>query len=715
MKQLLIILFFLSITASAYSNHSGIDSLLQALPESKGNSTVDILNTLGWELKYENTNEAFKYAREALQLAEKNMYKKGKSAAIRNLAALNLLTNNGKEAIRYANEGILFATAIRDTFTLAKLYNIKGLVLEDQYSYSLAIEFFNKSYDLFEEIGNEEEMTGILNNIAVVYGAINERKQELETYIKVIEQEESRGNKFGLARTYNNIAGVYEKLGDSRKALDFYRKSVIYSRETGAARFESAALNGIAIILQEQSKPDSAIFYYNKAIEINRKNNYQQWLANNFLNLGGLYLEILQDPDMGNHYLDEAGNLYESISDWNNYVMIHTIKAQHYLNEHNLAMAKSMLAGIDLFIDSIGSENLMKEVYNLKYVYSKATGNYKEALKYLELVNSINDSIQSKQQIQHSYEIQAKYDLSRQEQANEKLRMSSDLNMLTIRKQKIVIFASIVICLLLAFIIFLSLRSKQRIKKANLALNDISDQILDKAMELQQANESKDKFLSIISHDLKNPINAITGLSDLLLDDSMEIPEDEKKKFIKYINEGCHSTDHLLENLMKWVRSQTGKMEMNAISFDLADPVKNAVSVVNNAAFRKNINIQTHIPEGTMVYGDQEMISTCLLNLMSNAVKFTNVNGNVVVTAESNGHYVHLHVKDDGVGINEEQKAKLFRLDTKSGTPGTANEKGTGLGLLLVKEFIEKNRGEININSEAGNGSTFILSIPKFS
>jgi signal transduction histidine kinase/tetratricopeptide (TPR) repeat protein len=708
-------IFFFAIVLSGYANSSASDSLQHLLKNAKGTDRVNLLNSLSWELKFENTVEAFKYAREALSASEKSSYAKGKSAALRNLAALNILTNNSKEALKYANEGIIHASALRDTFTLAKLYNIKALVLEEQYAYSMAIDFFNKSYDLFQQIGDKKEMTGILNNIAVLYGQINEKRLELETYIKVIRQEEESGNEEGLARTYNNIAGVYQEMGDSRKALEFYRKSQHYAVETSSVRFEAAALNGIAIILEEQKKYDSAIYYYNQAASLNKKNNYLQWLANNYLNLGGLYLNELNEQEKGSRYLEEAASLYELISDWNNYVRVFNILTSFHLRNGHMRTVDKLMNVMNQYQDSIAANDVRMELYQLKYQYFKAKGNIPLALEFLEKATAINDSIETKQQEQLSFEIQAKYDLTRQEQENDRLRMNSDLNLLTIRKQKIMIFASIIICLLLAFIIFLSLKSKRRIKRANQALNDISDQILEKAMELQQANESKDKFLSIISHDLKNPISAITGLSDLLLDDTLELPEEEKTKYIRYINEGCLSTDHLLENLMKWVRSQTGKMEMKPTLFDLVDPVQDAVALVKNAAIRKSITVNTHVPKGTMLFADLEMISTCIVNLLSNAVKFTNINGNVSLYTEPNGNFINIVVKDDGIGISSDQKSKLFRMDTKSGTPGTANEKGTGLGLLLVKEFIEKNKGKIDVKSEQGKGSTFTLSIPKAS
>jgi signal transduction histidine kinase len=164
---------------------------------------------------------------------------------------------------------------------------------------------------------------------------------------------------------------------------------------------------------------------------------------------------------------------------------------------------------------------------------------------------------------------------------------------------------------------------------------------------------------------------------------------------------------------MKWVRSQTGKLEIKPKEFDLSVSVEEALALVSNAAFRKQITLSSKVLKDTMVYADHEMVNTCMINLLSNAVKFTPLNGSVLVMPETNGAMIKVHVKDTGVGISPENMQKLFRLDTKSGTPGTANEKGTGLGLLLVKEFAEKNNGSISVQSNTGEGSIFTLTIPK--
>jgi len=713
--RILSICIMLLVCGSYASASNTADSLTRILGSATREKRVDILNALGWEQKYNDIEAAFRYSTEAQRLSEQLDYDKGRAKAAMNLAGLYTLTNNDKEAIRYANRGIAFATSVQDTFTLAKLFNIKALALEDQNAYALAIEYFNRSYQYFLKIGNQTEATGLLNNLAVVYGKINENKLEIETYIKVIEQEEKAGNKIGLARTYSNMADVYYRNGKTANALNFYRKSLQLSRETNSARYEAAALNGMGLIKSEMKQYDSAIIYLTQSAELNKKYEYHQWEANNYLNLGGMYLHKLSNPSEGVRYLRDAASIYYSISDWDDYVSSMTELSAWYRDNGDLTRAGEIMTLTGKYEDSIASIEVRRNFCFQKYKYLKQTGKINSALSYLEKVIVLDDSISSTQEMSHAQELQAKYDLTRQEQENDKLRMESSIDEATIKKQWILLLAGILILLMLALIIIITFISNRKIRKANKALQEATRQLKEKANELQLSNESKDKFLSIISHDLKNPIGAILGLSDLLIDETMTLSEEEKKKYIRYINEGCVNTDYLLENLMKWVRSQTGKLEMNPREFDLIQPLEHALALINNAAIHKNIIVSSEIKGETLVYADQEMISTCLINLLTNAVKFTPEQGRITVSLKEETGYYHLAVSDTGVGISQENLNKLFRPDTKSGTLGTANEKGTGLGLLLVKEFIEKNKGKVSVQSKVGSGSTFSLAIPKAS
>jgi len=234
-----------------------------------------------------------------------------------------------------------------------------------------------------------------------------------------------------------------------------------------------------------------------------------------------------------------------------------------------------------------------------------------------------------------------------------------------------------------------------------------SEEIKRYTEELKLLNNTKDKFFSIIAHDLKNPFITLLGFSELLLSDYADLSDDER---IYYINEMKKSADishSLLQNLLQWSRSQTGRIEFNPQNVDLLKLVSGIIDLLKASAERKEISISYNISPGLFVVADEDMLKTIIRNLLTNAIKFTQKGGLVTVETEFNGNYVNIIVKDTGVGMSNKVKENLFRMDISQTTFGTDNEAGTGLGLLLCKEFVEKHGGKISVQSELNKGSLF--------
>ena len=230
---------------------------------------------------------------------------------------------------------------------------------------------------------------------------------------------------------------------------------------------------------------------------------------------------------------------------------------------------------------------------------------------------------------------------------------------------------------------------------------------------LREINAAKDKFFNIIAHDLRSPFSSILGFSSLL-DEQMEAKDYEGiEEYASYIHKSATHAMSLLENLLNWSRSQTGKMEFKPEYIDLKELLDEALLSLNDVSVQKTISIKTKTDKNVPVIADRTMTGIILRNLISNAIKFSHPGGEIFVSAEQNPNEILVSVKDGGVGITREDMTKLFRIDTNHTTLGTNREKGTGLGLLLCKEFIEKHGGKIWVESEEGKGSTFYFTLPK--
>jgi two-component system, sensor histidine kinase and response regulator len=212
---------------------------------------------------------------------------------------------------------------------------------------------------------------------------------------------------------------------------------------------------------------------------------------------------------------------------------------------------------------------------------------------------------------------------------------------------------------------------------------------------------------------LKRPFNSILGFSELLVENAREKNYGSLEEYAALIHKSSTRAMDLLLNLMEWAQSQTGRMVFAPEIFNFAELIDGIVSMFENAAFQKKVQIKKVVPPGTIVYADKAMVSTILRNLISNAIKFCHPGGEISVSATKNKTGLVVAVSDTGIGIPKNVIGKLFQLDQNITTPGTQNEQGTGLGLILCKEFIEKHGGKIRVESEPGKGSTFYFNIPE--
>ena len=229
---------------------------------------------------------------------------------------------------------------------------------------------------------------------------------------------------------------------------------------------------------------------------------------------------------------------------------------------------------------------------------------------------------------------------------------------------------------------------------------------------LKESNDSKDKFLSIIAHDLKNNFNNIQGFSELLTKNFDELKNEEIKKYIYHINEASALSHNLLENLLNWSRSETGSININPKLISIHNLISDSINLYQNNLEKKKILIETNTNPDLKAFADPNMFQTIIRNLLSNAIKFTPFEGKIKINVKAENKFIRISVIDNGIGITSENIKKLFKLKETFSTHGTNHETGTGLGLILCKDFIERNGGEISVSSKPDQGSTFSFTLP---
>jgi signal transduction histidine kinase len=232
--------------------------------------------------------------------------------------------------------------------------------------------------------------------------------------------------------------------------------------------------------------------------------------------------------------------------------------------------------------------------------------------------------------------------------------------------------------------------------------------------QLKELNAAKDKFFSIIAHDLRNPFHGLVGLTQVLVEDGDSIDPERTRKFHRLIYDSAKQGYQLVLNLLEWTRAQTGRLIISPEKIQIALLIDENHMLIKNSAESKHIKIVIRVDNNLYVLADENMLSTVIRNLLSNAVKFSYPGSEVLVTAQMAGNMAEITITDFGIGMEKSVTENLFKIEVSQSSAGTEGEQGTGLGLILCREFVEKNKGTLTFTSEPGKGSSFTVLIPLF-
>lgn len=584
--------------------------------------------------------------------------------------------------------------------------------------YMKAKDYFERALEIFKR---NQYFTGIaeaLQSIALQLSHWGEYEDALKFNYEAINFWREIDNIFQIATVNYNIGIIYMELGDLTRSKECFEKSLSLFEEINSTEELINSTARIGDIHLQNNEYDEALEYYLKADMIGQQINDKSIEAETSFNLGKAY-NFNGDYFKAVDYLRKSIRLNEvqgnikALSE--NYAELGLV----YNNIDRLDQALFYLKkGLEI---SLSLNYKYQSTIYYKYlmeVYSKL-GNFEDAFSCYKLYIEGRDQINTEEGKLKSAEILVKYQVSLKEKENERLRQNEQLINAQLKNQYLVI--ALVALALIVLLIMLTIFNKRykinRRLNVQLCLKNKEIENHQKKVEslnadLQAANSAKDRFFSIIAHDLKNPFNSLMGFIELLIEDYHTFSDDERQEFLSQMKFSSNRIYALLQNLLLWGSNQMGKTEVIIEKVDLSKIAEDTISLVSSNADKKNITIFKDIPKGVAVFGDKNMISTVLLNLITNAIKFTPKDGTVEIHTYMKDDVVQVMVADTGVGISQENLEKLFRIDENVQSEGTNSEKGTGLGLILCKEFVEKNNGKIWAESIEGDGSWFYFTIP---
>lgn len=592
---------------------------------------------------------------------------------------LNLANEDPEYAEFKVNQMLSCIDTSEHKSEMAELLRIKGLISYYRTNYSEALSYFIRSKQKYIEASDTIGEAKALNNIAIVYSSQNLYELSLKLQLEILSLRISCNDSLNMAGSYNNIGLDYNNLNDHEKALFYYQKAIDSEKKYGDLKTLTMYLYNVGNLYMDQNEMDSAYLYFQLSLKNGLHDGDIQYLSNIYTYLGDYYLRIKE-------YSKAVSNL-----------------------EKGFVYAKK--SGVVYDIQS--TANLLQKAYAAK-------NDFKNAYNTLALYTQIKDSSDQKALLKQLASIEYESELNKKMAINQIALEKKEIEtQLYIRKQHEQRNIAIFTVFFITFIAFILYRAYKRKAEAHLILEQQNEEILAQKEEtetqrdkIKELNHTKDKFMAIIAHDLRNPLAGITQLSDIMKRDFKEMELDKIQLYVSQINQASVQTSNLLDNLLQWAMVQVGKMYPQPEIININDIIHENIELYKTNIQQKNQLVLEKFNDNPMVYADRQMTTTVVRNLINNALKFTPNDGHIIISTKQVGEMMQITVKDNGIGIQKDDIPLLFNPSVNKKQIGTSKEKGNGLGLLLCIEFVHRNCGEIWAESIFGEGSKFIFTLP---
>ncbi len=650
MKLIITIAVFLAIVTPQREFSSQDDSLLSSIKNKSETEQLKILLKNTWALRTKNPMLAMKYGKDAIKIARKNKLYSKLAEANSYVGVIYRNINKYDSSIVFYEKSLKYARIANDSTQLAYAYNNIGGYNGYKHRYFLALENVFHAKKIFKKINNLRG-AAFCDIQAGLWFTILGVYDKAENYlVEAIQIRQHLNDAFGITVAQSLLADLYYKKGLYDKAKSFYLLTLRKYKKFGDLKGIGASYGGLGGVAFYQFRYGEALAYRLKSVAIFKRLDYKIGLV---LNYNGLAL------------------IYDAIN-------------KHFQSLEYEKDAISIAESIDY------KEGLLHAYKNLIVIYKNYDLNkvYEYAIKFADLQREIS-IMDMKIRADELYKMIAADEISAKN-----LLLSAEL-----KRSREIIFMGVTVGIVLAFL-FILLYFETRKRK-------------QKEKELQIALDEKNKLFSIVAHDLKNPFTSILGYTDLVLSEFDSFEKEDLKSAFANMRSSTQKLLNMVENILTWARSQSGKIKVNKEKYDLNSLLLNVASYYTQSAQAKDLDIKMQFEGKPICYCDKDLFSTAVRNLFNNCIKFTNPGDKIIVSTrlDKEKGIVKIIIADTGIGMTDEQLRKVWDVNKESGV-GTMGEKGTSLGLVLVKEAVELNGGTITVESEKNVGTEFVFTVP---
>jgi len=650
-KALYIFIISMLFSVSVFAQTSAEkDPLLESLRSKSDMVRLDTLLKMCWKFRARNTEKALKYGKIALKIADKHHLYEKKAQSYNYIGVIYRNMSEYDSSFFNYKRALNNAVIVNDSIQIAYSFNNIGGYYGYKEKYFLALKNIFQAREIFEKLHNLRGIAFTDIQAGLWFSQLKLYDKAEKYFVETIQIRRKIHDEFGIYVAQGRLAYIYfnQKLYD--KALSYYILTLNKFIDLDNPFGIENAYSGLGGVAYYQERYGQALAYLLKALNLAEKINFKIGIVINYNRLGLVY-HALNEDDKAFAVLQKSENIAKKIQYYDGLIELY----------HNYMVILSH-SNPDKAID-----------YAKKYVELREKRSVEESRKRIEELQTILDAgkiIKNNQQL--------------------KSDLSHSRTLLTI---------FIFIGFLFSFFFVIILLQNKKVKQ--------------KEKELTVALEEKNKLFSIVAHDLKNPFSTLLGYTDLILTDFNNYDKNDLHEAISTLRGSSQKLLDMVENILTWARSQTGTIKVQKAVYPLNSIILKTVSYFTQSANSKNIDLKVNFDNQPHCYCDEDLFSTALRNLINNCLKFTSSGGQITVSTkiDKTNNNAMVIVADTGIGMTEEEVKNLWNVNKVSGV-GTAGEKGTGLGLILVKESVELNSGTLRVESEKGLGTEIVFTVP---
>lgn len=624
--------------------------------------------------------------------------------------------NDPQRALEFASGALTSAEHLNDELAMAKANQQYAGILFRLGNFNKAKEYYQIALTKFTSIQNEKGKAETQNALAGIYYAQGNIALAVQNYLDVLRYYENKNEKVGLVNVYTSLANLYARQNSFSKSIEYNLKAIeLY--EATSNKFQAIVIyDQIGNAYLKQNNLVKSTEFFNKSLKEYTELNNKAGIASTLNQLGNIAAEQGDYPkaalffERSNKMAVAMKTPYLQVVNQNALAKTYVLQKQYKqaIGAFKKAIAIAKPANMKLELEE--AYQGLSSVYEITKEETKAT-------TFSSLSKNIKDSVYNDSTLKKLSDLQLQYESEKKQRQIELMSKEQQIKESELQSERdlkrFFIIVSIVFGIIFIILIYSFIQNKKASRSLQKQKNELeqkTDEILLQKEKLDQLNSVKDRFFSIISHDLRNNLTTMKLYFDLI--SNPEYKATDHSEISGQIAGSVENTIDLLENLLVWASAQIKGIPIHIQKLNMHSLAQENINLLSGTAHQKNITLKNCIDESVLAFGDMDMINLVLRNLISNAIKFTPQSGTISLNAEVKETECIMAIEDNGIGISAENRARMFDQHLHPTTKGTGNEKGTGLGLLLCKDFISQNQGRIWVEPARENGSIFYFSLP---